>query len=653
MRVLKAGALARVILIFVILVGNIIGNAALNPPSSGTPSPDVAEAKGNGATHEKARNPRKPSGKARGAGKRDAGKGKQSGKNKGKKNGKKAPAALDKEKIEAENASAVEAFQCDELDKLRVGDRTYCSHGNDPQLFGTTSESAADAPLQGTTTGGSPQRALCIDDGQSGPRVELVYVHRNDRPDRLPQLLPTFRRLASEMDVIVDQSARKTGASLRIRFATNNQCQVEISSLGVPANAIDGFGSSVGKLAEAGFNKIDRKYLMLVDASVFCGVGTFAYDDVPTTDAHNFTGYARIDAPCWDPGSMLHELSHTLGAVQYSAPHTSRGAHCIDEWDVMCYRDEPHKPKMKFLCTDGAQDFRLDCGNDDYFAAQPTPGSYLTRRWNMANSIYLAAGNGDVCPDAAEEPDDAYWYDFWKVPMRELPVGQSQERAFCSEPGDTDWVLFTGKRGTSYQVQTRNLGPEVDTQLIAYRGFKEQKWAGMDKLGVNDDRTEGDSSSSIIFTALSDGSYLIGVSEAGNRAGLDKTYTLSIEEAPTTLSARALALSRAKAKPGGAFSATIGGVTPGATVTFWWRQGDAATEIGESDADASGSAAATWVVPKGARKGSSQIEAIGSDGTYATAVFKVDEKGGKDNKGGPKKRKNSGQHKGKDGHRKK
>jgi len=639
MRVLKAGALARVILIFVVLAGNMLGGAALNPPSSGTPSPDVAEAKGKGEKHEKARNPDKPSGKARGDSKRDAGKGNHSGK---KKNGKKAPAALDKQAIEAENASAVEAFQCDELDTVRVGDRTYCSHGNDPQLVGSTTETVADAPLQGTATGGSPQRALCIDDGQSGPRVELVYVHRNDRPNRLQQLLPTFRRLASEMDVIVDQSARKTGESLRIRFATNSQCQIEISSLGMPANAIAGFGSSIGKAAEAGFNKIDRKYLMLVDASVFCGVGTFAYDDAPATDAHNFTGYARIDAPCWDPGTMLHELGHTLGAVQYSAPHTSRGAHCIDEWDVMCYRDEPHKPKMKFLCTDGAQDFRLDCGNDDYFAAQPAPGSYLTRRWNMANSIYFAAGNGDICPDAAEEPDDAYWYGFWNVPMRELPVGQSQARAFCSEAGDTDWVLFTGKRGTSYQIQTGDLGPEVDTQLIAYRGFKEQKWAGMDKIAVNDDRADGDLSSALTFTAPSDGSYLIGVSEAGNRAGLDKTYTLSVNEAPNTLSGRALSLSRTKAKPGGAFTATIGGVTPGATVTFWWRQGESATEIGQSVGDASGTATTTYVVPKGARKGTSEIEAIGSDGSFATAMFKVDEKGGKNDKGGPQKRKGKG-----------
>ena len=139
---------------------------------------------------------------------------------------------------------------------------------------------------------------------------------------------------------------------------------------------------------------------MLVDDSVFCGVGTFNggnHADEPDTQAHNFTGYARVDSPCWDSGTMAHELSHTLGAVQYSAPHTSGGAHCIDEWDVMCYSDSPFYPQMQYLCNDSTQEFRLDCHDDDYFAAQPAPGSYLSQHWNMANSPYLITGQGPTC----------------------------------------------------------------------------------------------------------------------------------------------------------------------------------------------------------------------------------------------------------------
>ena len=35
----------------------------------------------------------------------------------------------------------------------------------------------------------------------------------------------------------------------------------------------------------------------------------------------------------------LHEVSHTLGAVQMSSPNSSGAGHCNDQYDVMCYDD--------------------------------------------------------------------------------------------------------------------------------------------------------------------------------------------------------------------------------------------------------------------------------------------------------------------------
>lgn len=622
MRARNLGATARLLLIGVLALGTALSGLSWGVP--GTTAPDTPIVQGRGKVQkQQAKNPGQKQGATRGQNQ-----GKKHNKNKHKNRNKKVPAALDAQRIVAENAATVDAFDCEGLTKVSIDGHNYCTHGEDPQLFGAGAE--GQTPAANPARSSTSARTLCIGDGESGPRVQIVYVYTNNRADRLGELLPTFRRLASEMDVIVDQSARKTGGSLHIRFVTTN-CQVDIASLSVPSNAIGDFSSLIQAMKETGYNRLDRKYLMLVDASAYCGVGTFAHADSKTTDAHDFTGYARIDKPCWDAGTMIHELGHTLGAVQYSAPHTSRGAHCIDEWDVMCYRDEPLKPKMKYLCQDGAGEFRLDCRDDDYFAAQPAPGSYLANHWNMADSIYFTDGSGEECVDAALEPDDAYWYDFWEVPIRKFTVGEREDHAFCEQEGDTDWILFEGERGKSYEIETTDLGPNVDTQLVLYRGFEEQGWDSMDQFGVNDDRAEGDPSSLIAFTSLNDGSYLIGVSEANQQAGLDKTYTFSIKEVPST-NIGPLSLSRPSAKPGGDFSATMSEVQPQADVTFWLQRNGEATQLGSATAADDGIATGNFTVPKGASHGLYQVEAIGTDSSIGAADLRVEKEGGRDGK---------------------
>jgi hypothetical protein len=325
---------------------------------------------------------------------------------------------------------------------------------------------------------------------------------------------------------------------------------------------------------------------------------------------------------------MAHELSHTLGAVQYSAPHTSGGAHCIDEWDVMCYSDSPYYPHMQYLCQDSAQEFRLDCRDDDYFAAQPAAGSYLSRHWNMANSPYLTSGQGPTCADASLEPDDAYWYSYWEAPMPKYPVGESQSRAFCEEPGDTDWALFEAHGETTYRIETTNLAAGVNTQLVLYRGYEERGWEGMTQLAANDDRAPGDLSSLLTFTAPADGSFLVGVAEAGGQAGIDKTYTLTIQEG--TGSGLPMTLSRSTAKPGGQFTVTVSGLTPGAEASFWWTRGEEESQLGSATAGGDGGAMGSFKVPGNARRGEYQIEMTASDGAGATASLRV--VGGNDDK---------------------
>jgi hypothetical protein len=91
---------------------------------------------------------------------------------------------------------------------------------------------------------------------------------------------------------------------------------------------------------------------------------------------------------------MLHEITHTLGAVQDTAPHASGASHCWDEHDVMCYddagpyfRDGGGNGDLQTLCNQTLQAY--DCDEDDYFNYSPPAGSYLATHWNAARSTFM------------------------------------------------------------------------------------------------------------------------------------------------------------------------------------------------------------------------------------------------------------------------
>jgi hypothetical protein len=55
----------------------------------------------------------------------------------------------------------------------------------------------------------------------------------------------------------------------------------------------------------------------------------------------------------------------------------------------MCYADGTVLALLS-LCT-ANQEALLDCGDDDYFSANPRAGSYLVTRWNTANNSFLTS----------------------------------------------------------------------------------------------------------------------------------------------------------------------------------------------------------------------------------------------------------------------
>ncbi|WP_245633780.1 RICIN domain-containing protein [Amycolatopsis jejuensis] len=133
-------------------------------------------------------------------------------------------------------------------------------------------------------------------------------------------------------------------------------------------------------IGKQGYNRSDRKYLVWYDKDG-CGLA--------------FGNYATVGTGCWSWQASGHELLHTLGAVQSSAPHASSNGHCWDDEDIMCYDDGglPNPPGHLVKSCPGAPENQIDCNGDDYFNTRPPAGTYIATHWNVANSDYLIRGD--------------------------------------------------------------------------------------------------------------------------------------------------------------------------------------------------------------------------------------------------------------------
>ncbi|MFE2915052.1 RICIN domain-containing protein [Kitasatospora indigofera] len=271
------------------------------------------------------------------------------------------------------------------------------------QAAAAAPDAVAGAPA-GTAAATGDASVVCDGDGTSGNRVQVLYLHAPGQ-DRFAQYLPSFKKWAADTDAIYNASAGETGGVRHVRYVTGADCTVSVLNVEISAAALREFGSANDALASQGYNRRDRKYMIFADAQVYCGIGTFNGDERPGQDNRSNFGpsYGRTDSGCWGGSTAAHELGHNLGAVNNSAPHTSKAGHCVDEWDIMCYSDAPYYPKMQTICPDRGHDERLDCNHDDYYNTAPQPGSYLTTHWNIANNQFLIAGGGSK-PDPTTSP---------------------------------------------------------------------------------------------------------------------------------------------------------------------------------------------------------------------------------------------------------
>jgi hypothetical protein len=280
---------------------------------------------------------------------------------------------------------------------FQVHERRFCTHGDDPAPTGLAVAAQVFPLTQAATQQAS---IICDGDGTSGKRVQVLYVHADDVADRYTEYVTSIRTWSAGADAIFAASAQATGGQRHLRFVTNSACQIDVQNVTIAANADDEFSDTVATLILLGFDNPQRKYLLFVDATVYCGTATIQYDSqaAMANASENIPGYARVDSGCWGAKTIAHELTHTLGGVQFDAPHSSHGWHCTDEHDIMCYSDTPHFPAITFPCQDLAAENLLDCNHDDYFHTAPPANSYLATHWNIATSHFLIPADSPSPP---------------------------------------------------------------------------------------------------------------------------------------------------------------------------------------------------------------------------------------------------------------
>ena len=220
--------------------------------------------------------------------------------------------------------------RCDGVLRIEdVSGEVACTHGPDRSPNGvdvTEPRSVADltAAATGVSSTGSVQ---CYGDGTSGSRVQAIYAVASDQPDRSSSIVPLIQGWAGQMDGAVNQSAAETGGERHIRFVTNQDCSLNVAVITLSPTGDDTLGNTINELRAKGFAATDRKYVVWADASIYCGIAQVTGGDsaAATNSANSGPNFARVDTGCWgrtDHLSELHELMHTLGAVQLSAPHT-------------------------------------------------------------------------------------------------------------------------------------------------------------------------------------------------------------------------------------------------------------------------------------------------------------------------------------------
>ena len=314
-----------------------------------------------------------------------------------------------------------------------------CVHNSFDPMGPTPAQAARAAGLSAAAAAKGPATAKvpCYGDGTTGPRIQMIYGYHAGIPNRAKTVVPLIQKvMAPRMQAVIN--AQGLGRDLGLRFAMTPGCKaIDVKVIEFPESVQDAtnpldpngqIGRAADFLAAKGFDRDDRKYQIMWDGynGGACGIGEAFVQLTPVSSApvspiaeglptvggrtapaagpvsglatkysmvFNHAG-GKNGPSCFERGQsgvtvQIHELFHTLGAVQLDAPHADTG-HCFDAPSVMCSGGvEGYGLGIQIPACVKVLVETLDCGMDDYWNPSPRAGDYLSTHLNIAKSQFF------------------------------------------------------------------------------------------------------------------------------------------------------------------------------------------------------------------------------------------------------------------------
>lgn len=263
---------------------------------------------------------------------------------------------------------------------------------------------------------------LCTGTGSDGPRIHFVVAVRGSSvpADVLSRSKEMFMRMD---DLLADAAWRQGGEVKRVRLATNTgtpgcspTVHVYQMPQGISAQAFRENGPVllkkdplISKLATG----TDSKILVLYRATAeelpllsSCGNASIPTDEYPAGSGWSDSPFLPVASYafvyCMNGDAVLHELFHTMGAVDELVPAAGGWdkGHCVKSGDLMCYGDGIGT-FSKDECGTTRFSIRVDCTASVYFNLK---GPILRKNGelglNVADSPFLQT----VAPAASPGP---------------------------------------------------------------------------------------------------------------------------------------------------------------------------------------------------------------------------------------------------------
>ncbi|MCA1834233.1 MAG: hypothetical protein ABR548_04965 [Actinomycetota bacterium] len=279
--------------------------------------------------------------------------------------------------------------------RVRLADgSTMTTHGPDSYTVAGGGGSAS-APAR---------QPKCVSGG-SGYYIVPIYARAIDDTDQFSSRVSTIRGVLKVGDGLVAQAAAAGHVATDMRMlCSNGVIDVQNVTLPTPKSQTD-FASITSDLRNLGYNNLQLKYWVFYDDKTACGCAGMAAttddDRLAADNLNNGNSSGAMFAVTFNTltaSTMLHELAHTMGAVQLSAPHTTGAGHCTDGRDILCYNDGGRYGRR--FTTSRCSSEIVDCGKDDYFNARPRSGTYLSNHWNLGSRLnrYLQFDTKSAAP---------------------------------------------------------------------------------------------------------------------------------------------------------------------------------------------------------------------------------------------------------------